>query len=157
MDWTDKLTEAERKRLEEIDAERDRLTHERRRIYDRCRRRTVSDADGVRFTTKQGYTFVVDEDDVERIAGYNWNALSPRSGRSERFQPYIQGVKKGDTKVRVYLHRLLMSAPKGKVVDHIDGNPLNNTKENLRIVTQRENMKHAGESVRQRNGFAGVR
>ena len=32
------------------------------------------------------------------------------------------------------LHRIITDAPKGKVVDHIDRNPKNNTKSNLRVT-----------------------
>lgn len=38
-DWRAHLTEAEAKRLEEIDRLRDDLTAERRKIWDRCRKR----------------------------------------------------------------------------------------------------------------------
>lgn len=37
-----------------------------------------------------------------------------------------------------------MDAPKEMVVDHIDGNSLNNQRANLQIVTQLENIKNSG-------------
>ena len=40
------------------------------------------------------------------------------------------------------LHRMLTKCPEGLQVDHINRNPLDNRRENLRIVTQRENIKN---------------
>jgi len=156
MTWEQHLTDEERKRLKEIDEERKQLTDERRRIYDRARRRTMDNSSGVRFTTKQGFVFVVDQEDVERMKVYNWNALSLNSGRHQRFAPYIQGVRKGDSKDRVYLHRFLMDAPEGMVVDHIDGNPLNNCKANLRVTTQKINGQAWGKMAKERNGHLSI-
>jgi hypothetical protein len=45
----------------------------------------------------------------------------------------------------LYLHRLILGVNHPKlVVDHIDGNPLNNSRENLRVCTSRENSRNMG-------------
>ena len=42
-----------------------------------------------------------------------------------------------------YLHRFLLDAEASEIVDHIDGNALNNSRSNIRIVTQSENQRSA--------------
>lgn len=53
-----------------------------------------------------------------------------------------------------YIHRLIMNAPEGKVVDHINRDTRDNRKSNLRICTQRENILNA--SSKPRSGFRNV-
>lgn len=43
------------------------------------------------------------------------------------------------TSDKEYLHRIIMNAPKGRVIDHINHNTLDNRKCNLRICTHSEN------------------
>lgn len=52
---------------------------------------------------------------------------------------YVYGSVGGTT---VKLHRILTDAPPGMVVDHINGDSLDNTDENLRICTQQENIQN---------------
>lgn len=41
----------------------------------------------------------------------------------------------------IYLHRFLFAVNDGMLIDHIDGDGLNNTRENLREVTHSENSR----------------
>lgn len=49
-----------------------------------------------------------------------------------------------------------MNCPVGMCVDHIDGNPLNNCKNNLRICTQAENQMNRGKTKNNKSGCKGV-
>jgi hypothetical protein len=42
----------------------------------------------------------------------------------------------------VAMHRMLMSPPRGMLVDHIDGNGLNNCRSNLRLCTRKQNRRN---------------
>ncbi len=45
---------------------------------------------------------------------------------------------------KIDMHRLIMNPPKGMEVDHINGNRLDNRRENLRIVTSQQNKMNSG-------------
>jgi hypothetical protein len=69
------------------------------------------------------------------------------------------GIKPDGKHTTVYLHRVIMSPAPGLQVDHIDGNPANNTRANLRIVTRRENLlnrKRIGGSRAGKSKYRGV-
>jgi hypothetical protein len=49
-----------------------------------------------------------------------------------------------------------MNCPNGMVVDHINGNPSDNRKQNLRIVTQHQNAMNARLNINNTSGTTGV-
>jgi hypothetical protein len=58
---------------------------------------------------------------------------------------------------RAYLHRIIMRIEDTRlVVDHIDGNPLNNVKSNLRIVTTTENNRNTSSHKNSTSEYLGV-
>lgn len=69
----------------------------------------------------------VDNEDFDKVKGINWYLSNMGYVGSKRF-----GL----------IHRYIMNAPDGAVVDHIDNNPTNNRKNNLRICTQAENTRN---------------
>jgi hypothetical protein len=57
----------------------------------------------------------------------------------------------------IKLHRLIMKCPNGLVVDHIDGNPLNNRRSNLRVVSHTVNTQNrSGATRRSKTNARGV-
>ena len=79
----------------------------------------------------RGYVAIVDSDDFDAVAKYNWNVLE--QGRCR----YAHTVTE-DRRI-VTMHRFLFSPPSPFVVDHINGNGLDNRKCNLRAATIQQN------------------
>jgi len=67
------------------------------------------------------------------------------------------GGKRQRRQTSLHLHRLIMNTPKGMQTDHINGDPLDNRKENLRICTVAENAWNRGASKNNKSGFKGVK
>lgn len=54
------------------------------------------------------------------------------------------------------LHRVILNARGGMDVDHINGNPLDNRRENLRICTHSQNLINRGANRTNKTGYKGV-
>lgn len=82
----------------------------------------------------------IDDADLEAVRKHKWAAQRASTGKYYA----VTSIKdKNGVFKRVYLHRFLMNPPRGLVVDHKDGNPLNNCRSNLRICTQSQNITAA--------------
>lgn len=97
----------------------------------------------------RGLYALVDDCDYPELCKYKWCALKHRTGR---FYAITNSGGKS-----VLMHRLIMKARTfSEKVDHLDGNSLNNTRENLRIATNAENMRNRGIAGHNKTGFKGV-
>jgi hypothetical protein len=74
---------------------------------------------------------LVDDKDFPLVASFGWYALNNKSGNT-----YAKGKVRGKLAA---MHRLIMGARIGEYVDHINGNGLDNRRENLRIATPTQN------------------
>jgi hypothetical protein len=101
-------------------------------------------------TLTQGKTALIDDMDFGLVSAYKWH-YSKSSKNYGRAKSNLG--KRGKS---VMMHRFIMNAPIGLEVDHINGNPLDNRRSNLRLVTHEENQANMSLSVRNKVGYKGV-
>ncbi len=93
---------------------------------------------------KGGSYAYVDAEDYEWLNQWHW-----RVGGGG----YAVRNDKGKT---IYMHREIMQPPKGKVVDHVNGNGYDNTRANLRNITGKQNMQNKEKRVGAISRYKGV-
>ena len=95
-----------------------------------------------------------DSDDIDRIATRKWSLSGNGYIISNK---YIRGSgRKNQKSDSVYLHRFIIGAKEDEYVDHINRNPLDNRKSNLRICTQSQNMANSATPKNNTTGSKGV-
>lgn len=87
-----------------------------------------------RIELTQGMVALVDDDDYDRLmACGSWHYGQGYARREFR----ANGKRKG-----VLMHRFIVGEPDGLIIDHIDGDPLNNQRANLRLCTHSQNVRN---------------
>lgn len=86
----------------------------------------------------RGYSAMVDDSDYEWLSQWKWRAVvAPHTVYAQR------EVRIVGTRYSLQMHRAILNPPDGKThVDHIDGNGLNNCRENMRLCSQAENSRN---------------
>ena len=102
---------------------------------------------GIGFTPG-GEEFYFDLEDFDKIKEYPWRIVGPG------YIGYIYSSK--DKRRSAYMHRLIMDAPDGTVVDHINHDTRDNRKANLRVVSQSNNLHNRNLSKRNKSGHTGI-
>lgn len=91
---------------------------------------------------------VIDKVDEALVMQYGWRIQISTSGRLIAVMARV-----GRT---VMLHRVLMNPPTGMVIDHKDGDVLNNSRSNLRVCTHAENMRNSKLRANSKSGLRNV-
>lgn len=100
------------------------------RHYERCSMKQIE--------LSQGQVALVDDEDYRRISCRNWYAVRNEYGYyAAGTTPMVKGMRKG-----LLMHRIVMCAKKGQMVDHRDGDGLNNQRYNLRFCTNSQNQQN---------------
>lgn len=83
---------------------------------------------------------LIDLEDIDKVKNIKW-------WKNER--GYVNSKN-------IMLHKLIMDCPKNKVVDHINHDPLDNRKSNLRICSQNENRFNSRIRKDNTTGYPGI-
>jgi len=112
---------------------------------------------------KYGYTFrkiylgqnewtLLDQKDYYRFANIKWSL----GGHKKNFYA-MGGIRNKDGEFEIVrLHRAIMKPPKRRVVDHRNGDGLDNRRENLRIATKAQNAFNNRKRKNTTSRFIGV-
>lgn len=87
----------------------------------------------------QGKFAIVDDEDYEELSKYKWQV---KKGWHTLYA--TRNIRTAIEHTNLLMHRAIMGDIKGVAYDHIDGNGLNNQRENLRLATKRENAQNRG-------------
>ena len=104
----------------------------------------LPEGEGVRMIalTDGGYAYV-DAADYEWLHRWTWHLNDGYPSRTEKGK-------------EIAMHREIMQPPKGKVVDHIDGNRANNCRRNLRVCTSSQNKRNRRKRTGSYSVYKGV-
>lgn len=96
---------------------------------------------------RNGGVALIDQIDAPRVLARSWSKVTPTKGYN-----YAKASKNAEK-----MHRFLMGlqAGDGLVVDHVDGNGLNNCRANLRVCSPAENARNR-RRCNSSSGYKGV-
>jgi hypothetical protein len=98
----------------------------------------------------QGKFAIVDAEDYDFLMQWSWQAKSFPVDKSVFY------AKRDNKGKHVYMHRVLIKASKGEIVDHVNRNPLDNRKCNLRLCTISQNAYNRKKVSNNTSGYKGV-
>ncbi len=97
------------------------------------------DAENIQIPLSQGKFTLIDKADYDLVSNRKWHA----SKAGNYWRALAKGKRVSGEKRKSYLlYRLIVGAKDGQMVDHINGDTLDNRRANLRICTVKENQRN---------------
>ena len=96
----------------------------------------------LRITNTKGKVInvLIDTEDLNRVKNHNWSA-GWRKGYQNRYYIQYSDYSSGKCK-SILLHKFIMDVWDKRKVDHINHDSLKNTKENLRVIENKLNLRN---------------
>lgn len=80
----------------------------------------------------QGQVALIDDEDFDKVSQYKWFARYDKS--TGMFVTIGNGPTTEGKRRTIYMHEVILGTPNGYTADHVDRNPLNNRRSNLRLA-----------------------
>lgn len=103
----------------------------------------------MRYKLPSGHIILLDKEDAWLLEKYHWHLVSG-------YAQTETGNRKLGTRKTQRLHRLILSPLPTELVDHINRNPLDNRRRNLRLATKSTNGMNRPAQLNNTSGFKGV-
>lgn len=107
---------------------------------------------GVMIPVTGGYSAFISPEDEELVSRYRWVALV-RPGKNT---VYARAWDRDGDQSHVLMHRLILQPPPHVLIDHRDGDGLNNRRANLRCASNQQNVANSGPRRTNKLGYKGV-
>ena len=98
---------------------------------------------------REGFEAIIDLADIPLVEGRAWRLLTTPSGHA-----YAYTRATGNQ--MLLMHRMLMQSLPGEMVDHMDGDGINNRRKNLRNCSNAQNQANKAANRRSKLGLKGV-
>lgn len=105
--------------------------HQKKRAFHRCE---CGDHSWCQLT--RGYVVLVSPDDVADVGRWSWSTLCLPDGKRRAVR------RENASGTMFYMHRQILAAADGDVVDHKNANGLDNRRGNIRVCRQAENVRN---------------
>lgn len=100
-----------------------------------------------------GKNAIVDAVDYEELSTHNWCAKW--NGYNEDYYA-IRNAGVLPNNKRISMHRHILNISDMRIVDHINGDTLDNRRNNLRICTHQQNLFNSKRNIKNTSGYKGV-
>jgi hypothetical protein len=98
-----------------------------------------------------GYVAFVDDEDYELVSPYKWSTLVTGN---KIYARRSEGPRRNQR--QILMHKAILKSSQGELIDHKDGDGLNNCRDNLRTADRSLNAANSCRSSANTSGYKGV-